>query len=262
MKKILFLLLICQGLTAQVIFEASINRQLVLVGQRVSVTFKINRISMDDFKFLGIDGFKIISGPAMEQIIEWKEGIKMVQYTATYILLAEKAGKHVLPEATATFEGKTYKTSPLKITVSNYREIRDSLHAEFRKRVFIKGVLSKNDLHVSEPVELTYMLYIGQYAACDRIEELEFKNDDFNVKKLESIDTVGTKEIINGKGYRVFTVGRFELTPKKTGNLTISPYKVETIGDILITKENEEPRQHTQEKIVINAEAIPVKVKE
>lgn len=215
---------------------------------------------MDDFKFPEVDGFKMISGPATGVNVQWKEGVKTSEYSTAYILLAEKAGIHVVPEVTATFEGKTYKTRPLKITVSNYEDKRDSLHAEFRKRVFITGAFSKDTLHLNEPVELTYKLYAGPHAGFDGLEELNFKNRDFNVKKLEGIDTVVTKEKINGKEYRVFTVARFELTPKHKGNLTIAPYTVIMNGDILVSKEDEEPGQAVREKIVINAEAIHVKV--
>jgi BatD DUF11 like domain len=261
MKKLLFLLLVCQGLTAQVIFEAIADRTNVIGAERITVTFKVNAFAdKENFIVPTFKGFKTVKGPSYTTKSFWEQGVRRFESSVSYMIHAEQAGVYTLPGASLTLEGTTYTTKPIKIKAESYVKNRDSLLAEFRKKVFIVGTLSTDTVYLNRPFEVSYKIYMGPFRNIKDINEVTAKYKDFKVKNLDITDTLFTKEIIDGDEYRVFCVSRLEVTPTRKGNLKIEPYALECKIDVLLSKEDEDPLQMLTDIITIYSEAIPVKV--
>lgn len=261
MKKLLFLLLVCQGLTAQVIFEATADRTNVIGAERVTVTFKVNAFAdKDNFIVPQFKGFKTVKGPSYVTKSFWEKGVRRFESSVSYMICAEQAGVYTLPGASLTLEGTTYTTKPIKIKAESYVENRDSLLAEFRKKVFIVGTLSTDTVYLNRPFEVNYKIYLGPYRNIKNIKGVSATYKHATVKRLSIADTVSVREVINGDEYHVFCIDRLEIIPTRKGKLKIEPYALEFDIDVLLTKEDEDPLQMVTDKITIYSEAIRVKV--
>lgn len=105
----------------KVVFEAS-SPLIVAVGEAFRVEFALNA-RPDDGSFAppSFEGFDVLAGPAVSEgsSIQIVNGsmTKSVEYTLTYVLMANSAGNFTVAPAAIAVDGETYRTRSLPIEV-------------------------------------------------------------------------------------------------------------------------------------------------
>src|SRR6478736_3489195 len=155
MKKYLLLLLISfQGLWAQVQFEAKVSKNTLGLNERLRVDFTINADG-DNFTPPSFDGFRIVGGPFQQMSQQWINGRGSFSKTYSYILLPAQKGNLSIKQATIEYNDQVFKTSPIKITVTNAveapREPGDnSVTAE--EAIHLVAEISNTNPYINEPI--------------------------------------------------------------------------------------------------------------
>ena len=65
------------------------------------------------------DGFKIVAGPSQQISQSWINGRSSFQKIYSYILQPAQKGNLTIKQAAIEYNGQVYKTSPIKVTVTN-----------------------------------------------------------------------------------------------------------------------------------------------
>ena len=119
MKKYLILLLFTfQGLMAQVQFEARVSKNTLGLNERLRIDFIMN-VDGDNFEQPSFDGFRIVAGPSQQISQSWINGRSSFQKIYSYFLLPNQKGTVTIKQASIEYNGQIYKTTPIKITVTN-----------------------------------------------------------------------------------------------------------------------------------------------
>src|SRR6478752_6784296 len=165
MKKHLLLLLISfQGLWAQIQFEAKVTKNTLALNERVRVDFTINADG-DNFSPPSFDGFRIVGGPFQQMSQQWINGRGSFSKTYSYILVPAQKGNLTIRQASIEFNGQVYKTSPVKINVTNAVEIpKDPNEApaiSADDNIYLVADISKGNPYLNEPITVIYKLYFS-----------------------------------------------------------------------------------------------------
>lgn len=242
----------------------------VSVGQQFRLTFTSNS-RLSELKLPSMNAFTVLGGPSTSsqssyQIINGK-ATSSNSFSYTYYLQANKEGDWEIPSITVKAGGKSCKTNPVSIHVTEENSSQggagyggggssgsgggsygnkgssgngrsQSGSGSLNKNdFFVKAELSKSNPYVEEEVVLHYKLYIGP----------EANRYQANISKLPSFTGFWTyelqdrtvekrpyKENLNGKTYTVVDLYDVAIYPQKSGKLTISPLEVEMIVQIVV----------------------------
>ena len=118
MKRYLILVLISfQGLFAQVQFETRVRKDTIDLNEKLRVDFVMN-MDGDNFKEPSFKGFRVIAEPIKQVSQSWEKGKYAYKKEYSYYLLPIKKGNLRIKQAMVEYEGKVYKTSPVKVNVT------------------------------------------------------------------------------------------------------------------------------------------------
>ncbi|POY40041.1 hypothetical protein C3L50_09495 [Flavobacterium alvei] len=119
MKKfiIAIVLIACNSLLAQVQFEAKVSKTTIGLNERLRIDFVMN-MDGDNFTQPTFKGFKVIAGPVKQVSESWANKKKVYKKEYSYYLLPIKKGNLRIKQAMVEYEGKVYKTSPVKVNVT------------------------------------------------------------------------------------------------------------------------------------------------
>lgn len=226
-RSILSLLLLFSsiGVDAQkYVAKSSVNNSSPELNERIEVSYKLyakgNSVQLTNPQFQiennSFKGFKIErhgqAGGGMMFDMGSREGINI--FTYKYILKATTLGKQTIPGLTIVFNGKNYKTNPIKINV-----VKEVIDNSISSNLELRLVPNKKSCYIGETVR--YDLYY--YSAFDiwkiNLSEIPEFNG-FIAEFIESDDRAKTKRI-NGVRYNVQKVGSYLLTPTEAGSLKI-----------------------------------------
>ncbi len=123
MKKYIALLWLCcltVGIRAAVQIKAAAP-DVVEEGEQFRLSFTVNTQDVSNFHLPTLKGFSVDMGPSRSsqssfQMINGKTS-QSSSVTYTYILSALKAGTYTIPAATATVNGKQYRSNTVSIEV-------------------------------------------------------------------------------------------------------------------------------------------------
>lgn len=231
MKKYLFLLLFCvQGLWAQIQFEAKVSKNSLAANERLRVDFTMNADG-DNFSPPSFDGFRVVGGPFQQMSQQWINGRGSFSKTYSYILLPAKKGALYIHQATIEYNGQIYKTSPVKINVTNAVEVpRDpndnSVTAE--EAVHLVAEVSNSNPYINEPITVVYKLYfsdkigITNWRELDNPKYVDFWSQNIEIKQLQV-----EEGFYNGERCRAVVLKKTVLYPQKSGKLKIEPLSMD-----------------------------------
>jgi hypothetical protein len=190
------------------------------LGRGESTTLVVSIVNAQNAEIVdieGIDNFKIISTST-------SDGTQIINSEVTHT----KSYRHtIMPKFTGEFplvakiryNGSIYETNKLTITVTD----SPSTGEEEAKDLFIKTVLSENEIYFGQKAVLTYEFY-SRY----NIEKLGFlddiKLDSFITQEIESDSLSYDFLYIDGKRYVKYIVKQIFLTPIKEGLYEIPKY--------------------------------------
>ena len=179
-----------------------------------------NAQGVEDVRFEGLENFDVLSQNASTSYSS-SGGETTYQETRYYTVMPKAAGDFTL-KAIIQFDGQTYETNTLEVTVSE----DPSNGGEAVQDVFVKTVLSHSEAYLGEKIILTYELY-SRFS----IESLGFTD-------YTSIDGVVAKEVpdnqlkseqvyLDSVLYIKYVVKQWVLDPVKSGTYTIPSYNLQ-----------------------------------
>jgi hypothetical protein len=174
-----FMLLILQGLHAQVEFKAALSRSKIGIDETVRITFTMNQDG-DNFLPPDFKGFTA-AGPEFSvgqfKIDAAGKRSRAFSKTASYTLTPQKKGTFTIGAASIEIGGRIYKSQSVKIVVG------DAVHtpgavagADIPKNpgsgIFLVAEVSNPSPYLNEGINVVYKLYVG-YSKSDYVSDFK-----------------------------------------------------------------------------------------
>jgi hypothetical protein len=254
MKRYLILVLISfQSLLAQVQFEAKVSKTKLGLNERLQINFVMN-MDGDNFNQPSFEGFRIIAGPIQQVSQLNNNGRVSFEKVYTYYLLPQQKGNLIIKQATIEYNGQIYKTSPIKITVTNAvqeaRDPNDAPQISADDNLYLVADVSKANPFVNEPITVVYKLYFNPFIVITNWRELNKPTyNDFWSQNIDIKQLVAEEGMYKGKRCAVVVLKKTVLYPQKSGKLVIEPLsldidvqlptnRTDMFGRVLVTNGN------------------------
>ena len=170
-RLILFILLITSGIaSAQTpVLNALVSKNTIPEGGNFTLSFQFNA-SGDDFTAPGnlTKDFRILRGPSKSSEMRYINGKMSSSVSYSYILSPINKGKYTIEPARIQFEGKSYKSKPVEITVTaasaNQTGGSATTQSEVNRQEKRKKELKKKGLN--RAYILVEVLFLMKYCLC------------------------------------------------------------------------------------------------
>lgn len=234
MKRYLILLLLTfQGLMAQVQFEARVSKNTLGLNERLRIDFIMN-VDGDNFDQPAFEGFKLVAGPSQQISQSWVNGRSSFQKIYSYILQPEKKGTVIIKQAAIEYNGQVYKTSPIKVTVTNAvaqerdpNDPRQQGGGSGNELLQLVAEVSKTTPYVNEPITVVYKLYFNEIGVTGFREIAKPKYNDFWNQNIDVKQLVMEEGSYQGQRCHYVVLKKAILYPQKSGRLTIEPFSLD-----------------------------------
>ncbi|MFZ4671334.1 MAG: BatD family protein [Flavobacterium sp.] len=276
MKRIIILLfLMTNSLWAQVQFEAKVSKNSLGVNERLRIEFNMNADG-DNFQPPNFEasGFRVVGGPSQSVSQSWINGRSTFNKSYIYILLPTQKGALTIKQASIEINGQVYKTSPLKINVTNAVEIpkdpneMPAISAD--DNLYLVADISKTNPYLNEPITVVYKLYFSYNIGITNWRELnkpkynDFWSQNIDIKQLKAEDGM-----FKGERYRYVVLRKTVLYPTKSGKLEIEPLSLDIDCQVPTNRRNfwgqalmtEDSKRVSAGSKIITVKALPEKGK-
>jgi hypothetical protein len=217
-------------------FVATVNDNKVGVNDRFDVTFTFqgkNINALKNFTPPTFQGFKVLSGPNQSTSMQIINGVSSSSFALSYTVMPQSMGVFTIGSASIQYDGQTYTSDPLKITVvqgspkpkdQNDQSISNE---EIAKNLFIRATIDRNKVYQGEQVTVTYKLYtrlnIAAQMSVDKLPHYQ----GFWAEEIDTPTNINfTTEVVDGKQYRVGLLKRAALFPSQSGKLEVTPFEL------------------------------------
>lgn len=242
MKKyiLLLFLLSMQGIFAQVEFKAVPSKTKLGINERLRVEFTMTEDG-DNFRPPLFQGFTV-SGPSQMISNSWVNGKRSFSKSYTYLLTPTAKGTFTIGQASIDIDGKTYKTSPFKVTVGPAVQVQEPANPynpynPYGQQpqvqnpgdgIHLVAEISKTNPYVNEPVTVVYKLYVSHQVGVRSSKEVDSPQyNDFWSQSIDIKDYQIQNGKYEGKDYRYIVLRKTILYPQKSGTLEIEPLSLE-----------------------------------
>ncbi len=277
MKRVIVLtiLLINASLVAQIQFEAKVSKNSLGLNERLRVDFSMNADG-DNFVPPNFEasGFRVIAGPSQSVSQSWINGRSSFNKSYIYILLPTQKGALTLRQATIEINGQTYKTSPVRINVTNAVEIpKDPSEApaiSADDNIYLVADISKGNPYLNEPITVVYKLYFSYNIGITNWRELNKpKYNDFWSQNIDIKQLAAEEGMFKGQRFRYVVLRKTVLYPQKSGKLEIEPLSLDIDCQVPTSKRNfwgqpmmiEDSKRVSAGSKIINVKPLPEKGK-
>ncbi len=240
-KSLLILLLIpLTGIGQEILLKTNTKSQVSL-GEQFRVVFELNA---EGEQFVGPDfeNWRVLSGPMSStssniQIINGQMTRSFTQ-SYTYIITATKEGEFEIGSARINVDGKTIKSTPVKVTVVKGNTSASSGNSGTNqgitdKDLFLRAIIDKKEAFTGEQVIVTYRIYTRVPVSSVSVTKLSSFPGFWTKDLLSDSDALQqSTEIINGIEYTVADIRKMALFPQKNGKLTIEPMELECVAQV------------------------------
>lgn len=213
--------------------EATVSESQVFEGERITLKIEVagnssGNISRPDMP--PIDGFRYLSAfPSTSTSYSMVNGVSSMSYSFTWQLEATRRGVHQIPPLSVTFEGETYETRPVTITVldSGSRPGREDIAQ--RPDVFLEMQVSDQHPVRGQQVIAELVIYfksdmdLSSYQVSQGWVTEGFWQEDLNEYHSARAENV----ILDGVRYRRAVLRKHALFPTRRGELKLQPYKIQ-----------------------------------
>lgn len=222
--------MVCNSLLAQVQFEAKVSKTTLGLNERLRIDFVMN-IDGDNFNQPSFEGFKIIAGPSQQVSQSWVNGKSSFEKIYSYYLLPTQKGNLMIRQASIEYNGQIYKTSPIKINVTNaVEQPKDPNDTQISAddNIYLVADISKTNPYINEPITVVYKLYFSYNIGITNWRELDKpKYNDFWSQNIDIKQLVGEEGMFKGEKYRFVVLRKTVLYPQKSGKLVIEPLSLD-----------------------------------
>jgi hypothetical protein len=236
--KILLTLLLFSFLSfSQVKLEVKAEKTNLKIGEVIQVTYVFNEEG-SNFTPPSFNGFNK-GGSYVSSNEEYINGNYAIQQVYTYVIQAAKAGRLVISPASIKFNGKTYVSKSVVVSVSN-EKAADAIQrnqnstnlskpAVVNKSIsgannllFIDVEVSKTNAFVNEPVEVNYRIYLAPNLDIELNKNMVTKFNNF-WSQTEDVQGGWERKVVNNRVYKSKIFKKAILYPQKIGKLEITP---------------------------------------
>jgi len=239
---LLLLLFLARYAAAQISFTTKAPAT-VMVGEPFRIQYTVNTDDVSDFSGPAFTHFECLNGPATSsfnnyQVVNGKASSSS-STTFTYVLSATKKGKYTLPGAAVVVKGRTYRSRPATVQVtegsgspaSGPRHPADEENVQIQKAgtrvtnrdIFLTVTANKRKVYEQEPIVLTYKFHARVGVGLSNI--MLKKKPDLNGFLAQEVplpsNLAPTTATHNGVLYKEGTNLQYVIFPQKTGKLKI-----------------------------------------
>ena len=236
-KNILFYVLIFSftGIFAQISFEASVSKNSLGINERLRIVFEMNE-NGDNFTPPNFKDFSIIGGPNQSVSNSWINGKRSFSKKITYFLSPKSKGNITIGQAIVKINGEIYKTSPLKIEITEAVETslgENNPNYIVENNIHLVAELSKENPYLNESFTVVYKLYYSDEIGISSVNELDkpkfpdFWSHTIKIPRLEV-----KQGVYKGSSYRYVTWNKTVLYPQKIGKLDLDPLTLNVSVDV------------------------------
>ena len=236
-RNILLLTFFISGLLSaqEVSFDAKVSKKQLGINERLRVDFTMNTDG-DNFEPPSFENFTVVGGPSQSINNSWINGVRSFSKSYSYFLAPKKRGEFTIGQATIEIDGKTYKTLPVKITVTaaidKPKDPNDPNYIASEK-IHLVAEISNGNPYLNETITVVYKLYVAQNTGVRNWREID--SPRYNDFWSQNIDVKGIdikQGTYNGEDYRYVVLRKTVLYPQKTGKLTIEPLSLDITVEI------------------------------
>jgi hypothetical protein len=282
LKYIIFIpLFLPVPIRAQDVSVTAEGPRVVELGEQFVVNFSVNA-KPSNFQAPDMKDFYVLSGPnqSTSQNFQYINGkaTHSLTVTFTYYLQATKTGTFIIPPVLVTVDKKDYtsnslaievvgsqnqpKTEPQEETPSAQTQVPD-------EELFVRVVADKSSVYQGEHIIATLKIYT-------RLSISGFGSSDmpdfagFWTKEIETPTQINLqRENVGGVIYNTGVIRKVILFPQKTGEITISPFKLETyvrqqiktprsiFDDFFGPSYQDVPKMLTSKPVIITVKPLP-----
>lgn len=255
MKRIIFLILLALGLSAQAQDEPRLTasgKQVVQEGERFRIVFEINADG-ENFRAPDFKGLQVLSGPnaSTSSNIQYVNGrmSKNFSVSYTYIVQAGNKGEITIGPAFVTVDGKTIQSNSLNIKIVDGNTGNNSAGntgTQQKSNPQEDGLLQSDDVYITasvnntkpylgEQIIVTYKIYTKVPVSNLAIEKLSSFNGFWSKSLMDDNGQYRqSTEVINGEEYVTAEINKVALFPQKTGELVIEPAEISCTAQLRV----------------------------
>lgn len=221
--------------SAQVSFEAKVSKKKLGINERLRIDFEMNQDG-DNFNPPDFSNFTVVGGPNQAVSNSWINGKRSYSKTYSYFLAPKKQGTFTIQQATIEIDGETYKTTPIRITVTSaVDKPKDGNSADYiaSENIHLVAEVSKVNPYLNEAITVVYKLYVSPNTGVSNWREID--NPKYSDFWSQNIDIKGLKVqngTYEGEDYRYVVLRKTVLYPQKTGKLEIEPLSLDITVDV------------------------------
>ncbi len=232
---VLLMIVTFQVMAQGVSFEAKVSKRSLGLNERLRVDFVMNE-NGDDFTPPTFSGFRIVGGPNQSISNSWVNGKKSFSKTYTYFLTPTQKGALSINQATIDIDGEIYKTTPVKITVTEAVDVpRDPNSPEYLidDNLHLVAETSNTRPYLNEAITVVYKLYfrsplrISDGRLVENPQYADFWSHNIDIPQLK-VENATYK----GETYNVVVWKKSVLYPQKTGKLALEPLSLSLVIDL------------------------------
>lgn len=239
---ILFLLTIFGASAAAVSFKATVDKSVVMVGDRIQVTFTTNT-NIKSFTPPDFKGFQRVQGPMQSYSSQNINGRVSSVSSITYVIQAIEVGTFTIGPAFGDIGSEVLETEPIEITVKE-RDVQAERKAAEQKRLaeadklaenlFIMVTVDKTNVSLGEKITARYVLYTRENLANLSVNKTPELNGFWSKDVKSLYDNQLKQDVVNynGKQYSTLELKSTLLYPQRTGDLVIDPIEINAIYQI------------------------------
>ncbi len=228
-------LLLTQFTFAQLAFSTTVSNTKIGLNQRFQIEFSVDKQGVDNFKLPDMGDFRLIAGPSQSVSQSWVNGKTSFSQTYIFVVQPTKIGSFTIPPALIDYDGKTYKSNSVKITVTKDVEIpKDPNDPTYiaQQGIHLVAEVTKENPFFGEALYVVYKLYVSEnisvsnWAVVESPQYNGFWNNDIEIKGTDV-----QKGTFKGERYRFIELKKAILIPQKSGELIIEPMRMDiTLG--------------------------------
>ena len=249
----------------EVTFSLEVSKDRLGVNERLRADFVMNRDG-DNFVPPDFEGFRILMGPSQAISSSWINGVRSYSKTYSYTLAPLSKGTFTIGQGSIIIDGKTYKTIPKKITVTdavaqpNGAPSADDIADE---NLHLIAEISKTNPYMNEPVSVVYKLFVSPSIVVSNFRPLDNpKYNNFWSQEIPLSRYNIEEGVYQGKPYRYVVLKRVVLYPQKSGDLEIEPLALDVSLEVPTEKRDFfGGRVYTKTNKVVSAGNRTIKVK-
>ena len=233
---ILLFILATSIASAQVKFEAKVSKKQLGVNERLRIDFEMNQDG-DNFVPPSFSDFDVVGGPNTSVSNYSRNGKRSYSKTYSYFLSPKKRGNFTIKQATIEIDGESYKTFPIKVTVTEAVKAPNGNGAASdvaSDKIHLVAEISNSSPYLNEAITVVYKLYVSPDIGVSS-NWREKETPRFNDFWSQNIEIKGLNILegeYKGEKYRYVILRKTVLYPQKTGPLKIDPLVMDIIAEV------------------------------